>query len=71
MGSGISYEYVVYKGDDVICAGTAKECCEKLGISIGGFFAISSKHAYEIEKQTRDRLIAIRVPVKEIVGVGE
>lgn len=70
MGKGISYEYVVYKGDDVICAGTADECCEKLNISKDCFFTISSKHAYEAEKITRDRLIAIRVPVKEIEGAS-
>lgn len=27
------YEYVVYKGDEVVCGGTKAECAEKLGIT--------------------------------------
>ena len=27
------YEYVIYKGDEIICGGTRKECAEKLEVS--------------------------------------
>lgn len=27
------FEYVVYKGDEIICAGTKAECAQKLGIT--------------------------------------
>ena len=27
------FEYVVYKGDEVVCGGTKAECAEKLGIT--------------------------------------
>lgn len=26
--------YVVYKGDDVLCVGTARECAEALGVKV-------------------------------------
>lgn len=61
-------EYVVYKGDDVVCAGTAKEIQEKLNISQATFRYMASSHTFEIEKKNRNRMIAISVPISEITG---
>ena len=60
-------EFVVYKGDDIICAGTREECIEKLEIKKATFKEISSKRRYIQEMKTRNSLIAIRVPMSEIV----
>ena len=40
------FEYVVYKGDDVVCAGTSREIKEKLNISETHFRALTSVHAH-------------------------
>ena len=45
------YEYVIYRGDEVVCGGTRTECAEKLGISPKAVTKLSSdsykKHARE------------------------
>ena len=33
MGVKAKYEYVVYKGDEILSAGTANEIIEKMGIT--------------------------------------
>lgn len=33
MPMKLQFEYVVYKGDEVVCGGTKAECAEKLGIT--------------------------------------
>ena len=45
------YEYVIYRGEEVVCGGSRIECAEKLGISPETITKISSdsykKHAKE------------------------
>lgn len=67
-GRKSEFEYVVYKGDDVICAGTSSEIKQKLNISEGYFRMLTSQMTIDKEKECKDRLIAIKVPISEIVG---
>ncbi len=68
MNGKIKNEYVIYKGDDVVCAGTAKEIQEKLNISKATFRYMASSHTFEEEKKNRNRMIAIKVPIEEIIS---
>lgn len=63
------FEYVVYKGDDVVCAGTSREIKEKLNISETHFRALTSTRTFERDKILKTSMIAIKVPIDEIVGV--
>lgn len=67
-GRKSEFEYVVYKGDDVVCAGTSKEIKEKLNISETHFRALTSTRTFERDKILKTSMIAIKVPISEIVG---
>lgn len=41
-GRSHAYEYVVYKGDEVICAGTRQEIQAKMNITEGTFARMAS-----------------------------
>ncbi|MEN4440279.1 hypothetical protein ABC494_06730 [Staphylococcus hominis] len=60
-------EFVVYQGDDIVCAGTREECIQKLGVRKTTFKEIASKRRYLQEMRTKNSLIAVRVPVTEIL----
>ena len=32
MGREVQFEYAIYKGDEVVCAGSREECASMLGI---------------------------------------
>lgn len=56
--------YAVYKGDDFICLGSAKECAVYLGIKHSSFrFLLSPAYLKRIEnrKETQHALIAYKV----------
>ena len=50
MGRIAKYEYVIYKGDEVICGGTRKECAEKLDVTVEAVTKISSDSYKKIVK---------------------
>ena len=70
MGQKQLYEYVIYKGDEVICAGTRKECAEKLKVSeqTVGFLSsgVNKRRAANSNRPNSVRLIAEKVSIAEI-----
>ena len=70
MGQKQLYEYVIYKGDEVICAGTRKECAEKLEVSEKtiGFLSsgVNMRRASNSNRPNSIRLIAEKVLISEI-----
>lgn len=70
MGQKQLYEYVIYKGDEIICAGTRKECAENLSVSEQtiGFLSsgVNKRRAERYEQKNRGRLIAEKVSIAEI-----
>ena len=59
-------EYVVYKGDEVICGGTAKEIMEKMNITDGTFRRMASGLSKREESPQFEKLIAESVSVAEL-----
>ncbi|RIM08458.1 hypothetical protein [Staphylococcus chromogenes] len=71
MGSPM-YEYVVYKGDEVICAGTKDEVVKKLGINKENLDSIANNRtkrreadAYERNGYSK-RMVAVKVSIAEL-----
>lgn len=71
MGRRTTNEYVVYKGDEVICAGTAKEIQLKLNMTETQFRNIASTRTLERDKVVKNLMVAVKVPLTEIVGVSK
>ncbi|MBT2823101.1 hypothetical protein HIR19_03860 [Staphylococcus coagulans] len=71
MGAAM-YEYVIYKGDDVVCGGTRKEILEKLGMSPMTFDRIVNPSTQLEEakvfrrKGHSQRMVGVKVSVAEI-----
>ena len=64
MGPRESIVYAVYKGDDFICLGTARECAVYLDIKLSSFrFLLSPAYLKRIEKrkETQHALIAFKI----------
>lgn len=59
-------EYVVYKGDEIICGGTAKEIMEKMNITDGTFRRMASGLSKREENPQFEKLIAESVSVSEL-----
>lgn len=59
-------EYVVYKGDEVVCGGTAKEITEKLNITNSTFRRMASGLSKREESPQFEKLIAESVSVAEL-----
>ena len=58
------YEYVVYKGDEVICAGTRQEIQTKMNITEGTFARMASSLT---KREARPNQIVVeKVSIKEI-----
>lgn len=53
-------EYALYKGEEVLCIGTAKECASKLGLKENTIRWYSNEVAQERNK-SGNRIIAIRL----------
>lgn len=53
--------YVVYRGDEALRIGTARECSEALGVSEGSVKWMSTPAAHKRESARRDRIVAERV----------
>lgn len=58
------YEYVIYKGDEVICHGTQSECAEQLGVKEATIKFISSDAFKKRDKGKR--IVAEKVSIAEI-----
>ncbi|NHA37405.1 hypothetical protein C1O33_11800 [Staphylococcus schleiferi] len=71
MGAAM-YEYVIYKGDDVVCGGTRKEILEKLNMSPMTFDRIVNPSTQLEEakvfrrKGHSQRMVGVKVSVAEI-----
>ncbi len=67
-----TYEYVIYKGDDVVCGGTRKEILEKLNMSPMTFDRIVNPSTQVEEakvfrrKGHSQRMVGVKVSVAEI-----
>ncbi|WP_432368720.1 hypothetical protein [Staphylococcus chromogenes] len=66
------YEYVVYKGDEVICSGTKDEVVNKLGINKDNLDLMANSvtkkreaDAYERNGYSK-RMVAVKVKVAEL-----
>ena len=58
------YEYVIYKGDEIICGGTRKECAEKLEVS-EELISVMATNSHK--KRIQDKaLYAEKVSIAEI-----
>ncbi len=66
------YEYVIYKGDDVVCGGTRKEILEKLNMSPSTFDRIVNPSTQLEEakvfrrKGHSQRMVGVKVSIAEI-----
>ncbi|WP_432371436.1 hypothetical protein [Staphylococcus chromogenes] len=66
------YEYVVYKGDEVICAGTKDEVVNKLAISKDNLDCIANNRTKKREADAYERngyskrMVAVKVKVAEL-----
>lgn len=63
-GRSHAYEYVVYKGDEVICAGTRKEIQAKMNITEGTFARMAS--SLTKRESGPNQIVAEKVSIKEI-----
>lgn len=56
--------YVCYKGDEVTCVGTIRECCEALGVTPDSiqFMASPSGMRRFLGSKTGNASVAVRVP---------
>ena len=44
-------EYAVYRGDELICVGTAKECAEELGVKVNTIYWMSNPAYHKRAKE--------------------
>lgn len=66
---GQLFEYVVYKGDDIICHGTAEECSEKMGVTVLTVQRLATTAYMNLlikRKKCEGSLIAVKIPVDEL-----
>ncbi|AOH54452.1 hypothetical protein ABE28_008815 [Peribacillus muralis] len=54
-------EYAVYKGDEFLCLGTAKECATYLGVTVQTIRFMVSPTYRKRTQNSKDPLIAIKV----------
>ncbi|PTI48431.1 hypothetical protein [Staphylococcus succinus] len=64
MGRQARYEYVIYRGEEIICGGTRSECAEKLDVSKESITKISSNSYKKIVKD--NWLYGEKVSIAEI-----
>lgn len=66
------FEYVVYKGDEVVCAGTKAECAEKLGITERSIARLATdSYKRSLKKRNLDEgnvMVAEKVLISEIAS---
>lgn len=66
------YEYVVYRGDEVIFAGTKDEVMKKLGISKSSLDSIANNRTKKREADAYERngyskrMVAVKVSIAEL-----
>ncbi|PKR86117.1 hypothetical protein [Heyndrickxia camelliae] len=60
-------EYAVYKGEEIICIGTALECAKHMGIKVKSFrFYLTPSYQRRIEKRNKPRnyITVVEIQVK-------
>ena len=66
------FEYVVYKGDEVVCGGTKAECAEKLGIAERSIAHLATdSYKRSLKKRNLDEgnvMVAEKVLISEIAS---
>lgn len=65
-GRTAKFEYVVYRGDDIVCSGTRREIMELMNIAGSTFDRMSSGLAKKEEMVSQNRLVAERVAISDI-----
>lgn len=66
------YEYVVYKGEEVVASGTMREVMKQLNITIGTFSTLLATKTLEREAESyrkgkrNSQMVAIKVDIAEI-----
>lgn len=66
------YEYVIYKGDEVICSGTKDEVVNKLGISKDNLDLMANSVTKKREADVYERngyskrMVAVKVSIAEL-----
>ncbi|MEB7824949.1 hypothetical protein [Staphylococcus chromogenes] len=66
------YEYVVYKGEEVVASGTMREIMKKLNIAEGTFYTLLATKTLEREAESyrkgkrNGQMVAIKVDIAEI-----
>lgn len=66
---GQLFEYVVYKGDDIVCHGTAEECVVRLELSVKTVQRLATTAYMNMlnkRKESDNPLIAVKIPVDEL-----
>lgn len=66
MGREVQFEYVIYRGDEVICAGSREECAEMLGIKPDSITYLAGAQNRRNVVKYPNRLVAEKVSIKEI-----
>lgn len=61
----MSWVYAMYKEDDLLAIGTAKEICKKMGISIKTFHFYRTKHYKKLLENSKKRRYVIRIDKDE------
>lgn len=68
MGREAKFDYVIYKGEEVVCHGTRKECADILGVKEDSITYLSCKQnrSYVMKYPDSNRLYAEKVSIAEI-----
>ncbi|KRG09873.1 MULTISPECIES: hypothetical protein [Staphylococcus] len=68
MGRLAKFEYVIYKGDEVVCHGTRKECADMLGVKEDTITYLSCKQSrdHALKYPDSHRMVAEKVSIAEI-----
>jgi predicted transcriptional regulator len=61
------YEYVIYQGEEIICAGTLKECAAKMGVTEAMVSMYGSKKRQAKMKGKKNQYVAEKVSVEQIL----
>ena len=59
----MSWQYAMYKGDELLCIGSAKEICKEMNISYKTFQFYRTSHYKKIVENSRlkNRRVVIRI----------
>ncbi|WP_436894319.1 hypothetical protein [Staphylococcus gallinarum] len=66
MGREVQFEYVMYKGDEIICAGSREECATMLGIKPDSITYLAGAQNRNNAIKYPNRIVAEKVSIAEI-----